>query len=61
MKTSHSVHHLGTSYIILKVSSKNREKNRRCLDCGKEREAQGKNEGDMEGKEKEGREQMRQT
>ena len=47
MNTLQNVLHLGTSYIILKVSKKNRSR----LVLGKERETQGKNERDMEGKE----------
>ena len=51
-KTSQSVLHLGTSYIILKVSKKNREGKQGLLGLRKGEKKQGKNEIDMEGKEK---------
>ena len=52
MKTSQSVLHLGTSYIILKVSKKNREGKQELLGLRKGKKTQGKNERDMEGTEK---------
>ena len=60
IKTPQKVFHLETSYVILKVSRKNPEEKHERLDRGKERETQGRNERDMEGKE-EGRKQLEQT
>ena len=50
MKTSQSVLHLGISYIILKVSKKNREEKQELFELRKGEKTQGKNERDMEGK-----------
>ena len=61
MKTSQNALHLGTSYIILKVSNKTPGEKQEPFELRRgERETHGKNERDMEGKEK-GRKQLKQT